>query len=307
MPRVSTKLIREAKKVSPLLPYFLRANASLDQAKRELQWVQSELPENQWIEAAKRRHNHEPLQYILKSQPFGSLDIICEQGVLIPRWETEEWCLKLSSVLSVLGMKNLNILDSCSGTGCIPLLLNYELNQLANLNSRIKGFDLSPTAHKLSNKNLHSYTKMYPSSASNVSFAKADLFSSSLLSNLDVRNVDLVTSNPPYIPPKDYNNSVVLNGISRSVRNFEPSLALIGENEFYEALITNLVLPSKAKGFIFELGYQEQADNVHKLMKTRNWNVGLLKDSASNIRCVIGWKDDSPMSALGQLCTFTYE
>jgi methylase of polypeptide subunit release factors len=34
---------------------------------------------------------NKPLQYILQSQPFGSLSIICRRPVLIPRVETEIW------------------------------------------------------------------------------------------------------------------------------------------------------------------------------------------------------------------------
>ncbi|KAK6204997.1 S-adenosyl-L-methionine-dependent methyltransferase [Scheffersomyces amazonensis] len=307
MPRVSGKLVKQAARVSPLLPYLLRANPSLAQAQQELKWIQAELPKHQWKNAVKRRNAYEPLQYILESQPFGSLDIICEKGVLIPRWETEEWCLKLSSVLSILGKKNLSILDSCTGTGCIPLLLNYELNQLANLNSHIRAFDISSDAYRLSKRNHQAYSSLHPSSATNIKFIQANLFSESIVSHVGIQCADLITSNPPYIPAHHYHKSVGLDGISRSVREYEPAEALIGHMEFYEALINNLVKPLSASGFVFELGYQEQADYVYRMLKdTEEWRVGVLKDSASNIRCVLGWKSNSPMRVLGQLCSSIY-
>lgn len=64
-----------------------------------------------WI----HRHVHEamPLQYILGSVPFGSLEILVEQPVLIPRPETEEWCLDLIKRFEPFKKKSLNILDLC--------------------------------------------------------------------------------------------------------------------------------------------------------------------------------------------------
>jgi methylase of polypeptide subunit release factors len=47
----------------------------------------------------------------------------------------------------------LRILDACSGTGCISLLLHHQLSRHFR-NLRIIGLDISPTAVALSNENL---------------------------------------------------------------------------------------------------------------------------------------------------------
>ena len=117
--RISPRTIRQASKV-PLLKYFLAANRTLENAKQELKWVQQELPPQKWTWAAKRRLRLVPLQYILGSQPFGELTILCKENVLIPRWETEEWVGHLLNILEK-NSKLLKVVDVCTGTGCIPL------------------------------------------------------------------------------------------------------------------------------------------------------------------------------------------
>lgn len=275
MPRISPRIIREAYSYSKLLPPLLRA-APLEQAKRELKWIQQELPQKDWFNAIVRRSRLVPLQYILRSQPFGPLDIICRPGVLIPRWETEEWCFKLSRLISA-NETEIGILDACTGTGCIPLLLDHELS----VETKIIGFDISQEAYQLSKDNLEKYILKF--SSSSVTFLKEDIF------NYSPGNFDLITSNPPYIPLLDYKSSVKNNGVEKSVRIYEPELALVGENEFYKALV-DLVLASNARGFVFELGYESQLEFVSERLRDSEWTVERMDDSSGNIRCAIGWK-----------------
>lgn len=300
MPRVSSRLINGARKVSPLLPPLLKANKSINAAKQELKWIQQELPKHQWRDAIKRRSKLEPLQYILKSQPFGPLDIACRAGVLIPRWETEEWCFKLSDEIVKANIDSISILDACCGTGCIPLALNYLLS-LKSIENTVIAFDISSEAINLAKENNIK-------NGLQVCIKQADLLADNLLKSLKLnRKVDLITSNPPYIPFSDYRSSLKANGVERSVRLYEPGLALIGDTEFYKALIENLLLPLGANGFVFELGYIEQADYVFQLLKPlKEWKVGKLYDSNNNIRCVSGWKTDSNMLFIKELCSEYY-
>ena len=125
-----------------------------------------------------RRGAGEPLQYVLGSQPFGDLDILCEKGVLIPRPETEAWVSFLADMIfssttpfsrvrytpvqekdggggkekQGAGAKSewrqekrkekgegLRILDLCSGTGCISLSLYARGLAFARAQSRTYG------------------------------------------------------------------------------------------------------------------------------------------------------------------------
>ncbi|CCH40753.1 putative methyltransferase [Wickerhamomyces ciferrii] len=280
MVRCSLRLFQKASKttqnqkwISSLLPVC----KTPDQAKQELRWIQMELPQDKWDQAIQERSKFIPLQYILGSQPFGSLDIKCRPQVLIPRWETEEWTLKIINKLR--GISSLKILDVCTGTGCIPLLMGHSLPHL-----QIKAMDISSDALELSNENkkIHGIT--------NVEFKYGNVFDKGLLEG---EEFDLITSNPPYISELDY-----LNGeTEESVLQNEPKLALVGGLEFYDALVNNVVLPSKATGFFFELGDLEQALYTQSLLN-KDWCTKIYKDGADKIRCVYGWKKGSKMQVL---------
>lgn len=292
MPRVSSSLIRQARKLSRLLPPLLRAVPSLEQAKQELRWIQNELPKDRWIDAIRRRSKLEPLQYILGTQPFGPLEINCKKGVLIPRWETEEWVSKVADILqqNIPSNKSLKILDACTGSGCIPLLLSHIISHPT---LEITCFDISDVAYNLAGENLKKYDTTLKKSA--ISIKKADLFDSKILEKLrsSENGFDFVTSNPPYIPVEDYLMPMSLNGLEKSVRSYEPRLALVGNLEFYEALIEHIVIPLNCKGFVFEVGYIEQVEYTGNLLNvlapTKNWQTGPFYDSAGKIRAVVGW------------------
>ncbi|KAJ3184685.1 hypothetical protein HDU87_004088 [Geranomyces variabilis] len=101
-----------------------------------------------WI--SRRVDTHTPLQYLLATQSFCNLDLRVRRPTLIPRWETEEWTMRLASILLQQQTKTppplqrpqqqqrppqrppprrparrrfLRILDLCTGTGCIGLAL----------------------------------------------------------------------------------------------------------------------------------------------------------------------------------------
>ena len=130
----------------------------------------------------KRREKGEPLQYILGTQPFGELEILCRPGVLIPRWETEVYTSKIGLLAKTFlveqGGENreqelkscerpLRVLDLCTGTGCIPLSIYEMLNDLkvesegeseakggGRLKLEVLGVDISTTALNLAKENL---------------------------------------------------------------------------------------------------------------------------------------------------------
>ncbi|OCF43362.1 hypothetical protein I317_02800 [Kwoniella heveanensis CBS 569] len=114
--------------------------------KGQLPPVEDELIQS-WVE---RRSRGEPLQYILGSTDFGPLTIKCVRPVLVPRPETAHCTSLLSqSILSFIPPLTsasrpkapMDVLDLCTGSGCIALLL-ARLNPLL----RVRGVDNSPAA-----------------------------------------------------------------------------------------------------------------------------------------------------------------
>ena len=97
MPRLPTSLLRRARHIHPLLPRLLRPCRDLESAQNELRWLREHAIEKGEVEGerarwqskldrlCRERERGRPLQYILGSQPFGNLDILCRSKVLIPR------------------------------------------------------------------------------------------------------------------------------------------------------------------------------------------------------------------------------
>lgn len=161
-----------------------------------------------------------------------------------PRPETESYILHLATILSSdqRPPKSLSILDLCTGTGCIPLLLLHSLLNSPTTHHipiSLHGVDISPAAIALARANQHHNTTTHanipPPSAShpyNLTFSEHDIFSPTLIPSLSPLlasqssspnpQLDLLISNPPYISQHDFHHTT-----ARSVRNHEPKLALV--------------------------------------------------------------------------------
>ncbi|TGJ79376.1 hypothetical protein E0Z10_g9394 [Xylaria hypoxylon] len=176
-------------------------------------------PEDLVARLVARRGAGEPLQYVLGTQPFGDLEILCEKGVLIPRPETEAWASMLADlVLSspfyrarVEGKgEELRILDLCSGTGCIGLSLYARGMAFSPAEAvkgvaqgrrhrsalRLFGFDVESRAVRLARRNmLHNFRQSRLPSPNHgsaieevesaVTFRQADIFTDEWMANLD--------------------------------------------------------------------------------------------------------------------------
>ncbi|KAJ5033328.1 uncharacterized protein L3040_008446 [Drepanopeziza brunnea f. sp. 'multigermtubi'] len=309
MPRFPPSLVRHAYNKSPLLPLVLQGARTLDSAINELRWlrehVQTLKPANAQqsrkllFEFCKRRSRAEPLQYILGSQPFGDLDLKCRPGVLIPRPETESYTAYLAKLLnqdqlhpdlvqSSRGQtteRPLRILDLCSGSGCISLLLHSLLHpKFPHLH--VWGLDKSRVAVTLARENLARNVaagNIDPvaildddTHSPQVQFGRANVFRNAELSRLP-QEFDLIVSNPPYVSEQQYNTST-----TRSVRNFEPRRALVptvpsdfnyalertdtaSEDAFYLRLVS-LHLMYQSSVLLTEVGDAAQAARVAELM-----------------------------------------
>jgi len=231
-----------------------------------------------WIHA----HTKEsyPLQYLLGSVPFGSLEILVEPPILIPRPETEEWCLNLIQSLIPLTHAPLRILDMCTGSGCIALSLAQAFPC-----STVYGVDISDTALTLAEKNATH------NNIQNVRFFKSNLFETLNQS----APFDLIVSNPPYINPD------VWHELSPIVSLWEDRSALVAGNHGLELIqsITRTAPYYLTKqslltihGFprlVMEIGYDQGLVTQELFIDAGFGTVRVLTDSAERDRVVLGW------------------
>lgn len=229
-----------------------------------------------WLE--KLTKEHMPLQYLLGSVPFNDVNILVEPPILIPRPETEEWCLNLINQLKQLKNQKLTILDLCAGSGCIALALAKALPQ-----ATIYASDISHDAFNLIHKNIkHNNIK-------NITVIRSDLFN-----KLPQELFDIIVSNPPYITINEWKH------LDASVTNWEDTQALIAQDNGL-AIIKKIIeqaphfLKHNAEledkhfsNVILEIGYR-QANAVKTVMEHHGYtNITIEKDLEEKDRVVRG-------------------
>jgi HemK-like putative methylase len=204
------------------------------------------------------------------SQPFGSLNLLTRPPVLIPRPETEHWVIKLAERLSSIQTNHpRSLLDLGTGSGCIPLLL-CSLCPPGTIHAH--GLDISAHAIQLAMDNAAICSIPTPSHATmhhnTFKTTMSNILSPALSHDTDLEPpFDLVTSNPPYIPWKEYLE------LPCSVADYEDPKALFGGPtglDFYHA-IARLI---RRKGFLrpgaivaLEVGHK-QAGDVQSIMQS---------------------------------------
>ncbi|CRL30114.1 DNA methylase, N-6 adenine-specific, conserved site [Penicillium camemberti] len=321
MPRIPFSVIRKAQRENHLLPVLLKECRTIDSARNELRWLRERavrdsqsLSRKGWRSLLRSmcqmRSRGYPLQYILGDQPFGDLEILCRRGVLIPRPETESYTYQAAKLVRQMALgrndkpespnqtRPLRVIDLCTGTGCIPLLLHALLAPHFQL--EITGVDISPTALILAQKNLEHNLKLghlASTAGTDIHFYRADVLGygsdnsvpsiESILQTQPPKSgrlgissphqkseCDLLISNPPYISQTEFRNGTT----ARSVRRFEPKLALVPphsgsgmedcmpEDIFYHRILT-LAFKLKAKLTVLECGDSHQANRVVALHK----------------------------------------
>jgi len=235
----------------------------------------------QWVD--KLVNEKIPIQYLIGLVPFNGVKILVESPVLIPRPETEEWCLRLIKQLILLENKDITILDLCAGSGCIALALAKELPQ-----ATIYASDLSQQAIALIKRNIV-HNKVL-----NVTALHSDLFVSIPLG----MQFDLIVSNPPYISLHEWKQ------LDRSVTMWEDSSALIADHDGL-AIIEKIIIQApqfikpnseirqkNIAQIIVEIGHQ-QGQAVIQLMKRAGYNNILVhKDLEEKDRTVSGRIDN---------------
>lgn len=214
-----------------------------------------------YMELIDTRASHMPLQYITGSQEFMGLVFKVSEDVLVPRQDTEtlaEYILPY--------VKGRNILDICTGSGCIAIALTKLGNPALCTASdySAKALDIARLNAKLNNVDIK-------------------LVQSDMFSNI-TGNYGVIVSNPPYI------KTGVIDTLMPEVREHEPLMALDGGEDgllFYRIIASQAKSHLEPGGIIaVETGY-DQGEDVKSIFKESGYkNVCIQKDLSGNNRVV---------------------
>ena len=128
-----------------------------------------------------RRAAREPLQHITGVAYFRHLTLQVGPGVFVPRPETE--VVVEAALAAMRGVENPRVVDLCTGSGAIALAVATEVP-----GSEVHAVELEPAAHAWALRNC---------AGSSVDLRLGDM--ATAFPELD-GSVDVVVSNPPYIP-----------------------------------------------------------------------------------------------------------
>lgn len=247
-----------------------------------------------------RRGKKIPLQHITGEQMFMGLPFIVNEHVLVPRQDTE---ILVEAALDVIdaefsnktgaetpemespempemgkpgvpeiGNFGVQILDMCTGSGCILLSL-LKLTKAKKVTGI--GADISSEALKVARKNAENLEVL-------AEFVQGDLFEPIP----EGRKFDLIVSNPPYI------RTAVIEELDEEVRCHDPHIALDGKEDglyFYRKIIKESIPHIKSGGYLlFEIGYDQGKDVTELLEAAGYTQISIKKDFAALDRVVIG-------------------
>ena len=285
--------------------YLLRKQESLCKADREkVEAAGIEQTEiwgklHSFFENFEKRRRRIPLAQILGRQSFYGLDFYVNEDVLIPRADTEclvdlvledyadlakqagKTCAEKrnsehvsnkheDNVENEANSSSLNILDLCTGSGCIGISVAKHLPY-----QELLLLDLSEKALAVAKKNAEKHL------GENVTLLQSDL-----LTGVQGKKFSLLLSNPPYIVSR------VIPGLEREVSEYEPKMALDGGEDglvFYRRIAkeAKAVLLPGARLYL-EIGY-DQGESVKDIFQKEGYEaVEVFPDLSGNPRVLRG-------------------
>jgi release factor glutamine methyltransferase len=218
-----------------------------------------------------RRANKEPLQYIIGKVNFYGNELKVNNSVMIPRPETE---FLVEKVVEKIGKSNnsLKILDIGTGSGCIAIAIAKAFPD-----SKIIALDISQDALILAEQNI----KL--SKLDNIELIQCDI----LNQVPDLSGIDVVVSNPPYIPYKEYLE------LEPEVLKNEPAIALTdgGDGLKYYHRFAEIfpLLLANSGNFFLEFGFGEDSA-IAEIFTKVGFNFDIYKDLSDIPRYFHGYR-----------------
>jgi release factor glutamine methyltransferase len=223
----------------------------------------------QWracLELVRQRQEGHPVAYLLGQREFYGREFEVDDGVLIPRPETE---LLIDIALQLPLPEQAGVVDVGTGSGCIALTLALERRGW-----QVMATDISAEALAIANRNR-----------SRLGADTVKLLRGNLLEPLVSIHPDLVISNPPYVAEGDPH-------LARGDVRFEPQTALLAGSDGLE-VIRELVQQSAralaADGWLLIEHGHDQAGEVRQLLQAADFHaITSRRDLAGIERVTLG-------------------
>ena len=205
----------------------------------------------------KSRASHYPIQYLLGSTEFYGISFFVEEGVLIPRPETEILVDAVISYIKESSQNTWSLMDIGTGSGNIPVSISNSFKD-SEKDIHILATDISEIALQLASKNIDKLK------IDNISLLHSDIF------DKITGTFDCIISNPPYISEKEFKE------LPKEIKDHEPREALFAKEdglEFYDKILQNAGKYLKKDGRIFfEIGAY-QKEELSKLAEQYNYKI----------------------------------
>ena len=248
---------------------------------------QTELSESQFSQLQKdlqRLKSNEPIQYVMNKTWFYGIELYVDKNVLIPRPETEEMVEWIINDMKASGKDvfirrsmeadettQLKILDVGTGSGCIALALKKAMPK-----AEVWGCDVSEEALNVARRNGSTLNIR-------VDFQGLNFLDEAQQKHLPT--VDIIVSNPPYVPLKDKEQ------MQPNVVAHEPHTALfVPDNDplvFYRALAEFGKKRLYESGTIYMEIHEGLANEVVTVFNKQGYsNIELKKDMQRKDRMV---------------------
>jgi len=220
-----------------------------------------------FLVALSRREKREPLQHITGKAAFRSLELSVGPGVFIPRPETEQVVQYAIDYLRQLPRPGAAI-DLGTGSGAIAIAMAVEVPQ-----TKVYAVELSQAAFDYAAKNIEANAAAVELRLGAMQEVVSDL----------VGGLDVVISNPPYIP-----DSAI--PIDPEVRNFDPELALYGGEDGLDVIrdISGIAAALLRAGGLLVLEHADgQSDAIRELLLNDGWlSVSAFQDATMRYRTI---------------------
>lgn len=209
-----------------------------------------------------------PIQYITNKQEFMKLDFYVDENVLIPQPDTE--ILVEKAIEEAKKIENVEILDMCTGSGCIGISIAKNIE-----NAKVTLVDIGENVIEIAKKNA-----LRNKVESQLTFIQSNMFEKV------EKKFDIIVSNPPYI------KTDVIPKLDKQVQN-EPHIALDGGKDglkFYKIIIEEAKKYLKENGkLILEIGYDQKEEVENLIKQSRQYKkIEVIKDLSQNDRVIIG-------------------